>query len=546
MKKEHWQPDSDFMFVKSHIFEDGKGASHTMFTVETTRDDARYVKLKLTQRWKDEFPQYKSSAFLNHAFVFPTSDHPLVERSQKEGTNEWSIDVHGPVRKLQKGGFLNHEEDQAHVFTYPTAWPEHAMEWLVRPRSYSWPSPDLIQDIIESGCHIAPVGRGVRTRDPVTTLDYMKCPNAGQPGLDSIGAAKEMIMDEIEWRISFSVAENKLAASVSPVQRHVMVLLKMLKKLYFEKMISSYHLKNLLFWECEMKDSEFWSEKNSSFAFLSILDRLSKCLKEQCLPHYIIPESNLLQYEDPEMLNKAADLVDDVRKNILSKVTSMLMGLQSFTYLSNVYLNGLHLEGIMSKMQDSGLSESTSSDLTVSICKVFAAKCKEVIMCSIRDDHEEAKIFSLPLHAYKSILARILCIEWCLKDMKCNETDERLIGFLEEETTDLPISNEIIKLSLEYLSQFNKGNEPSLVMPNTTVMAHIWEFQKSNAAENFSFATANVKETVGWLCSREDLKDIKQKLTAKLKGTLDTISMKDIEAELNKELAKLFEKSHHK
>ena len=33
------------------------------------------------------------------------------------------------------------------------------------------------------------------------------------------------IMDNTEWKTSFSVAENKLGASVSPVQRHVIVLL---------------------------------------------------------------------------------------------------------------------------------------------------------------------------------------------------------------------------------------------------------------------------------------------------------------------------------
>lgn len=542
MEKEHWQPDSDSMFVKSHIFKDSKGTPHAMFTVKTASDDPRYVKLKLTEQWKGEFQRYKSSTFLNHAFVFPTSDHPLVEKSKEEGTNEWSVDVHGPVRKLYKGGFLNYEEDQAYVFTYPAAWPEHAMEWLVRPRPSSWPSPDLIQDIIESGCHIAPVGRGARTRDPVTTLDYVKSPSAAQPSSETIGATNEMSMDETEWRISFSVAENKLAASVSPVQRHVMVLLKMLKKLYFEKMISSYHLKNLLFWECEVKDPRFWNEENSGFALLSMLDCLSKCLKERCLPHYIIPESNLLQYEDPETLDKAADLVDDARKNILSRVVSMLMRLQSFTYLSNIYLDGLHLEGILRQMQDSSRSGNTHIELTISICNVFAAKCKKVIMCSIRDDHEEAKNFIVPLNAYKSILARILCRKWCLKSRECCETNERLMGFFEEETTDLPISNEIITLSLEYHSQLNEGIDPSLFMPNTTAMVQIYEAQKISAAETFSLT----KETVGLFCNPDDLKDIEKKVAAKLHGTLDTISMKDIEAEVNKELAKLFEKSHTK
>jgi len=60
--------------------------------------------------------------------------------------------------------------------------------------------------------------------------------------------------------MSFSLAENKLGESVSPVQRHVMALLKMIKKFYFPDVIWTYYLKNLLFWECENLDEVFWKD----------------------------------------------------------------------------------------------------------------------------------------------------------------------------------------------------------------------------------------------------------------------------------------------
>ena len=39
-------------------------------------------------------------------------------------------------------------------------------------------------------------------------------------------------MGNNEWRISFSLAENFLGQSISPVQRHVVVTLKIIKKEY--------------------------------------------------------------------------------------------------------------------------------------------------------------------------------------------------------------------------------------------------------------------------------------------------------------------------
>ena len=56
----------------------------------------------------------------------------------------WSYDLHGPVRKLESGGFSGYEKDETGVFKYPIAWPEPTQEWLVRLRPSGWPSPELV------------------------------------------------------------------------------------------------------------------------------------------------------------------------------------------------------------------------------------------------------------------------------------------------------------------------------------------------------------------------------------------------------------------
>ena len=261
------------------------------------------------KKGKKEYKQCRNVSFINHASVFTL---PQVNPNENDDAfHLLSYAVHGPVRKLLRSGGdgFHYEEDVATVFSFPEAWPERAMEWLVRTRQHSWSSAELIQDILESSCHIAPVGRDARGREPLLSVDYARDPGTAQ--LDSSGASVQM--DKTEWQMSFSVAENKLAASFSPVQRHLLVMLKMLKKLYLDNTISSYLLKNLLFWECESRDPEFWDDNNFGNALLLILDRLVTHLRERCLPHYIIRESNLLLSEDRELQDKCAGLVDKTK-----------------------------------------------------------------------------------------------------------------------------------------------------------------------------------------------------------------------------------------
>lgn len=56
-----------------------------------------------------------------------------------------------------------------------------------------------------------------------------------------------------------SLAENLRGQSLNPVQRQVSVLLKAVKKAFLSDhdAISTYYLKNILFWECDEKEVDF-------------------------------------------------------------------------------------------------------------------------------------------------------------------------------------------------------------------------------------------------------------------------------------------------
>lgn len=522
-----------------------------IFTVEHVEDDPKYAKLRLTEEWKDHRPRYKNVSYLHHTFLLPSADHQMDgrETTRFDGQNAtWSYSLHGPVPKLQSGGFPSYEEDETGVFKYPIAWPEPAMEWLVRPRPSGWPSPVLVQEIFDCGCHLAPVGRGTRFEEPVDILSYCQNPElsvASSGGLKAEYNEGELVMDNTEWKTSFSVAENKLGESVSPVQRHVLVLLKMIK------VISTYCLKHLLFWESEKKQEDFWREHNSANCLLLILDRLQECLEEHQLPHFFIPRSNVLQYEDPSKLNEAAVIVAEVRRHILPKTVNLLKNLQSMSYLSQTYLQGLGLllEDHFLKMQDRNLSGKDQRQMVRSLHSVFVGKCKDV-MAELRritpaERQNIEKLLNVSLYVYQSTLARLLCRLWFLhSEEEYNNEQEResedvFKSFVKEEVKDLSLDDDFLMLALVFFHRARNGVEASLAIPNTRVMGLLREEHMKIAKENVEQAEQLLKETLYGCLKRSDLSKIKRKMSTKLQD--DGIFMSSTKDKLMKMLAAFFE-----
>ena len=499
---DHWKPDLDEMRVADPFFENDGKKQIQIFTVEHVEVDPRYAKLRLTKEWKDHHPLFRNVDFLHHAFLLPDADHPMDGLKQKTyiGANaDFSYTLHGPVRKLKGGDFLIYESDETTVFTYPDAWPEAAMEWLVRPRPSGWPSSELVQEIFESGCHLAPVGRGKRLKEPVDACHYMRSPVeatlASSPVLRKLFSSTEdnrekWVMDETEWRNSFSLAENKLGESVLPMQRHVMVLLKMIKKWYFPEVISTYFLKNLFFWECEKKGEVFWREDKSGNCLLFMLDRLQECLESRCLPHYIMPQSNLLLHEDPSSLKEAAAVVADVRRNIFSKTHNMLRRLQSMNYQSQTYLLnlGLQLEDQMTTMQERNLAVEDHRKLLIDIHSVFVGKCKEVIDClQMMDRQGMEALINVALCVYQSLLARTLCKLWfIINDDGTNKNaliEKNFNSFVKEKIGALFLYEDILSIAHVFFHNTRKGIESSIAIPMTSAMWQLRDEQMKIAQE---------------------------------------------------------------
>ncbi|XP_022340064.2 uncharacterized protein LOC111134870 [Crassostrea virginica] len=171
--------------------------------------------------------------------------------------------VHGPCSSGREGVL---EYDNAHCF-YSDFWPPSASSW--KDRCHSWPSPHVVDDIIRSGCHFVAIGH-------------------------KLGKHADN-----EWRISFSLAEQKLVYAMNHTQFLTYGLLKLFVKEFNnglceeEKLLCSYHMKTAIFWAIQQNTIAHWCPQNLLAGFWVCLKLLLKWVYEGVCPNFFIPENNM-------------------------------------------------------------------------------------------------------------------------------------------------------------------------------------------------------------------------------------------------------------
>ncbi|XP_063409059.1 uncharacterized protein LOC134692533 [Mytilus trossulus] len=172
--------------------------------------------------------------------------------------------IHGPCIS-DKGGLL----DNAFSLHCKT-WISSAVNWITRSSS-SWPSHNVTQSIIKHGVLFVPIGVH--------------------------GSPKE----DLEWRVSFSVAEKLLINTFTHTQLICYALLKIILKDVIENdseckdLLCSYFLKTIIFWISEELPSSLWKPGNLIPCFMRCFSRLVYCVKHSVCLHYFIPENNMFE-----------------------------------------------------------------------------------------------------------------------------------------------------------------------------------------------------------------------------------------------------------
>nr|XP_034328797.1 uncharacterized protein LOC117690049 [Crassostrea gigas] len=166
---------------------------------------------------------------------------------------------HGPCAN----GFIGDiENDYAACF--------HCSYWSRFPSDLKKISSNTVfNDILRNGCHFVPVGSKI----------------AGDE-------------NELEWRLSFSQAEQKLVYSMN----HTQFLCYGLSKIFLKEVVNrdkeepflcSYFLKTTMFWMMKKIEYTDWCPRNLINCFTACLAFLIDNVGRRILPNFFIPENNM-------------------------------------------------------------------------------------------------------------------------------------------------------------------------------------------------------------------------------------------------------------
>lgn len=149
--------------------------------------------------------------------------------------SDQQLRLHGPCANF----FFHDLENDLAVCFACRFWPRTAISWFSRCQRNGWPDQKVLNEIRSNGCHVMPIGSAANSCD-----------------------------NKLEWRLSFSRAEQELIYAMNHTQLMCYGILKIFLKEVLcsrnqESLICSYFLKTILFWEIQNNaDSFFWCPSN--------------------------------------------------------------------------------------------------------------------------------------------------------------------------------------------------------------------------------------------------------------------------------------------
>ncbi|XP_061190085.1 uncharacterized protein LOC133197925 [Saccostrea echinata] len=172
--------------------------------------------------------------------------------------------LHGPCVTRFHGIF---GIDHAHCFA-SEIWPPSATSWI--DRCHPWPPSHIVDDIVKSGCHFVAIGHKLGRHDTN------------------------------EWRISFSLAEQKLVYAMNHCQFLTYGLLKLFLKRIInnglgddDELLCSYHMKTAVFWAIQQSMIPHWCPHTLLYSSWVCFKLILKWVYEGVCPNFFIPSNNM-------------------------------------------------------------------------------------------------------------------------------------------------------------------------------------------------------------------------------------------------------------
>ncbi|CAC5387844.1 unnamed protein product [Mytilus coruscus] len=208
-------------------------------------------------------------------------------------------------------------------------WPKEASEWILRKRPSGWPDKSLLEETLKAPCLLTPKYHPF-SRNP-----------------------------DIEWMFDFSFPETFLLKdNISKEQKYCFHVFKLLIDFHTgrRKELSTFVLKTIFLYTLEVIPCQQW-ETCPSGCMLYMTETLLSSLKEKKIPHYFIPENNIISHLNGTILYQLIEKVNVVREFPIMSVILMAESHSLMTtYVTDQIIEDLNHLSDVSNIHDSVLN----------------------------------------------------------------------------------------------------------------------------------------------------------------------------------------------
>ncbi|CAC5374299.1 unnamed protein product [Mytilus coruscus] len=231
-------------------------------------------------------------------------------------------------------------------------WPKEANEWVSRDRPSGWPDITLVNKTTKVPCVLTPKGHLLSTKP------------------------------DIEWMFDFSFPEKFLLKdNVTKDKKYCFHVFKLLMDYHtgLRKELSTFVLKTIFLYTLEVIPSQQW-EVCPSACVLYLIETLLLSLKEGKIPHYFIPENNIISHLNGSVLYKLIEKVNVVREFPIMSVILMAEshGLMT-TYATDQIIEDLNHLSDHSNIHDSMLNTFIPAYSKIAVTSLSLMKFRQAV-----------------------------------------------------------------------------------------------------------------------------------------------------------------------
>uniref|UniRef100_A0A8W8MAI7 Mab-21-like HhH/H2TH-like domain-containing protein n=1 Tax=Magallana gigas TaxID=29159 RepID=A0A8W8MAI7_MAGGI len=239
-------------------------SKHSIILMEDTETSPGFVRLQLLTSPRDRIIESSVVPYNDGMYISCVRWRQIMLTTVSRRKFFNYANSHGPCAN----GFIGDIETDYALCFHCSYWSRLTCCWRTRCTLHNWPPNHVFGDILGNGCHFVPVGNKK--------------------------AADE---NELDWRLSFSQAEQKLVYSMNHTQFLCYGLLKIFLKEVInlgieEPFMCSYFVKTTMFWLIQIGHFT-WCPDNLLDCFWKCFKYLLQSVHRGVFPNFFVPQNNM-------------------------------------------------------------------------------------------------------------------------------------------------------------------------------------------------------------------------------------------------------------